>query len=43
MTLPGDIATEYDTDAMASVHLRILATTDLHAHLLPFDYFTGRR
>lgn len=26
-----------------SVHLRVLATTDLHAHLLPFDYFTDTR
>lgn len=24
------------------VHLRVLATTDLHAHLLPFDYYTAR-
>lgn len=24
------------------VSLRIMATTDLHAHLLPFDYFTDR-
>jgi 2',3'-cyclic-nucleotide 2'-phosphodiesterase/3'-nucleotidase len=24
------------------VHLRLLATTDLHAHLLPFDYYTAR-
>lgn len=23
------------------VHLRVLATTDLHAHLLPFDYYTA--
>jgi 2',3'-cyclic-nucleotide 2'-phosphodiesterase/3'-nucleotidase len=25
------------------VHLRVLATTDLHATLMPFDYFTDRR
>lgn len=25
------------------VHLRVLASTDLHAHLLPFDYFTDKR
>lgn len=24
------------------VHLRLLATSDLHAHLLPFDYYLGR-
>ena len=25
------------------MHLRLLATTDLHAHLLPFDYYTANR
>ena len=24
------------------VHLRILETTDLHVHLMPFDYFRNR-
>ncbi len=24
------------------LHLRVLATTDLHSHLLPFDYFTDK-
>lgn len=24
------------------VHLRVLATTDLHAHVLPFDYYSDR-
>lgn len=26
-------------DSAATIHLRILATTDLHAHLLPYDYY----
>ncbi|WP_409201313.1 bifunctional 2',3'-cyclic-nucleotide 2'-phosphodiesterase/3'-nucleotidase [Paracoccus aurantius] len=30
-------------DACATVLFRIMATTDLHMHLLGFDYFTGRR
>jgi 2',3'-cyclic-nucleotide 2'-phosphodiesterase/3'-nucleotidase len=30
------------TDAASLVHLRVLATTDLHASLMPFDYFTDR-
>lgn len=43
MTFPEQIATAQGTAAGMSVHLRVLATTDLHAHLLPFDYFTDRR
>ena len=43
MILPGKIATGQGTAVATSVHLRVLATSDLHAHLLPFDYFTDRR
>lgn len=43
MTLPEQIATAQGTAAGLTVHLRVLATTDLHAHLLPFDYFTDKR
>ncbi|GAB5447831.1 bifunctional 2',3'-cyclic-nucleotide 2'-phosphodiesterase/3'-nucleotidase [Gymnodinialimonas sp.] len=43
MTLPEKIATAQGTAAGVTVHLRVLATTDLHAHLLPFDYFTDKR
>ncbi|MEJ6392746.1 bifunctional 2',3'-cyclic-nucleotide 2'-phosphodiesterase/3'-nucleotidase [Gymnodinialimonas sp. 2305UL16-5] len=42
MTLPGEIATERAEQVGSGVSLRVLATTDLHAHLLPFDYFTDR-
>ncbi|MFO7758743.1 MAG: bifunctional 2',3'-cyclic-nucleotide 2'-phosphodiesterase/3'-nucleotidase [Roseovarius sp.] len=27
-------------DQPATVHLRVLATSDMHGHVLPFDYFT---
>lgn len=30
-------------DGELQLHLRLLATTDLHAHLMPFDYYTDRR
>lgn len=45
MTLPGDFVTEaaLRSNGAPWVHLRILATSDLHAHLLPFDYYTNRR
>ncbi|QXT40375.1 bifunctional 2',3'-cyclic-nucleotide 2'-phosphodiesterase/3'-nucleotidase [Gymnodinialimonas ceratoperidinii] len=36
------MATAPDTSDV-TVQLKVLATTDLHAHLLPFDYFTDRR
>nr|WP_224816163.1 bifunctional 2',3'-cyclic-nucleotide 2'-phosphodiesterase/3'-nucleotidase [Hasllibacter sp. MH4015] len=42
MTLPREIATERQISGDTKVELRVLATTDLHAHLLPFDYFTDR-
>lgn len=29
-------------DGRRAVHLRIIETTDLHLHLLPYDYFTDR-
>lgn len=43
MTLPDQIATAQQTAPDRTVQLRVLATTDLHAHLLPFDYFTDTR
>lgn len=43
MTLPEQITTAQGTAAGLTVHLRVLATTDLHAHLLPYDYFTDKR
>lgn len=45
MSLCGDFAKDLGPAAMglSRVHLRILATSDLHANLLPFDYFSGRR
>lgn len=43
MTLPKQIATAQGTVAGSTVHLRVLATTDLHAHLLPYDYYTDKR
>ncbi|OAN76517.1 hypothetical protein A8B78_03285 [Jannaschia sp. EhC01] len=43
MTLPKHIATAQGTAAGVTVHLRVLGTTDLHAHLLPYDYFTDKR
>lgn len=43
MTLPEQIATAQATATGLSVHLRVLATTDLHAHLLPYDYFIDKR
>lgn len=42
MTLSQEMATAPDTSDV-TVQLKILATTDLHAHLLPFDYYTDRR
>lgn len=43
MTLPGEIATGQAAATSGRVTLRVLATTDLHAHLLPYDYFTDKR
>ena len=45
MTATGTLAGRYGAcvSAGASLRLRVLATTDLHAHLLPFDYFADRR
>ena len=43
MSLPEQIKTAHGTAAGLTVHLRVLATTDLHAHLLPYDYFTDKR
>ena len=38
-----DIADNQDSaDDSNTVHLRLLATSDLHVHILPFDYYTGR-
>lgn len=45
MTVTGTLAGRH-VDAASSgalMRLRILATTDLHAHLLPFNYFADRR
>lgn len=43
MTLPKQIATAQGTATGLTAHLRVLATSDLHAHLLPFDYYTDKR
>lgn len=45
MTATGTLAGRYGAcvSAGASLRLRVLATTDLHAHLLPFNYFADRR
>jgi 2',3'-cyclic-nucleotide 2'-phosphodiesterase / 3'-nucleotidase len=45
MSLCGDFVKDLGPAAVGSsrVHLRILATSDLHANLLPFDYFAGKR
>lgn len=43
MNVPKQISTAQAAAADLTVHLRVLATTDLHAHLLPFDYFTDKR
>ncbi|MEX3017853.1 bifunctional 2',3'-cyclic-nucleotide 2'-phosphodiesterase/3'-nucleotidase [Gymnodinialimonas hymeniacidonis] len=40
MTLIGATMVSKISAGPDQVHLRLLATTDLHAHLLPFDYFT---
>ena len=29
------------TDDKTSIHLRLLATSDLHVHILPYDYYSG--
>ena len=33
---------QWDGAASGIARLRLLATTDLHVHLLPFDYYTDR-
>lgn len=38
-----DLDESLRADAGAHVHLRVLATSDLHAHLMPFDYYTDQR
>ncbi len=43
MTRMGKNATALQRAEQHRVHLRVLSTTDLHAHLLPFDYFTDTR
>jgi 2',3'-cyclic-nucleotide 2'-phosphodiesterase / 3'-nucleotidase len=45
MSLCGDFVKDLGPIAEGStrVHLRILATSDLHSHLLPYDYFNGQR
>lgn len=43
MTLTRAIRVSHVSAALDQVHLRLLATTDLHAHLLPFDYYTANR
>ncbi len=43
MTLIGATQVSQVSVGPDQVHLRLLATTDLHAHLLPFDYFTDTR
>ena len=43
MTLIGATPIAQVSARPDQVHLRLLATSDLHAHLLPYDYFTARR
>lgn len=45
MLLCGDFATEFDRPRTGEtrVHLRLLATSDLHANLLPYNYYTDTR
>ncbi len=43
MTFARPSAPDQSSDASSSIRLRILATSDLHANLLPFDYFTDSR
>ncbi len=43
MTLIGATRVAQITVGPDQVHLRLLATSDLHAHLLPYDYFTASR
>ena len=45
MSLCGDVATELETGkkGVSRVHLRLLATTDLHANLLPYNYYADAR
>ncbi len=45
MTVTGTLAaTPFDAASKdAALCLRVLATSDLHAHLFPFNYFTDRR
>ncbi|MEJ6390395.1 bifunctional 2',3'-cyclic-nucleotide 2'-phosphodiesterase/3'-nucleotidase [Gymnodinialimonas ulvae] len=43
MTLTRAIRVQSVSAGLDQVHLRLLATTDLHAHLLPFDYYTANR
>lgn len=40
ITNASDLQTERQVST--NVHLRILATSDLHVHILPFDYYTGQ-
>jgi 2',3'-cyclic-nucleotide 2'-phosphodiesterase/3'-nucleotidase len=45
MSICGDFAKELDDtpEGASRLHLRLLATSDLHAYLLPYDYYTDRR
>ncbi len=45
MTICGDFVKVLDNppEGVARLHLRLLATSDLHAYLLPYDYYTDRR
>lgn len=38
---PRDQKSPIKAPPFADIHLRLLATSDLHVHLLPFDYYTG--
>lgn len=44
--MPFEIGASSSSDDRArapAVHLRLLCTTDLHAHVLPYDYYTDQR
>ena len=42
MVGPQNTSSNWLAPSGSDVHLRLLATTDLHANLLPFDYLTDR-
>lgn len=38
---PEDKSLQMELTAQGDVHLRLLATSDLHMNILPYDYYTG--